>query len=133
MSKCAGIETRGLNNLIAFCDEVASLVYLSISKAFGNVSHNILTDKLVKYKLESSLAEKDLGVLVDKKLSTNQQCAFEAKKANSTLSCIRKNTASRLVEMILSLCSALVRPHLECWVHFWAPQYKKDMDLLEQE
>ena len=62
-------------------------------------------------KLESSYAEKDLGVLVDTKLTVSQQYALATKKANGILGSIRQNIASRLREMVLSLCSALMRPH----------------------
>lgn len=53
--------------------------------------------------LESSLAERALGVLVDK----------------------LRIIATRSKKVILPFCLALVRPHVECHAHFWAPHYKR--------
>ena len=68
---------------------------------------------------------------MDKKLNMSQRCALAAKEVDGILGCIRQSSASRSRDVILPLYSALGRPHLECWVQFWAPQYERDMDILE--
>ena len=45
--------------------------------------------------LESGSVEKDLGVLVDSKLTTSQHWALVAKKANGILGCIKRSVGSR--------------------------------------
>jgi len=88
--------------------------------------------RLRKDLLEYSSVERDLRVLVDDRLTISQQCVLAAKKSSGILGCIKRSVASSPREVLLPLYTALVRPHLECSVQFWAPHFKKHEKLLER-
>ena len=69
---------------------------------------------------------------MDEKLDMSQQCALAVQKVNCILGCIKRGEASREMDGIVPLCSALVRPHLENSTQAWGPQHRKDVELLEQ-
>lgn len=76
--------------------------------------------------LKNSFAENVLGVLVDM-LNKSQTRALPTKKVR-VWDCIGSSAASRSSKMILSLYSALVKPHLKCWVLRWGAQNWRDMN-----
>lgn len=81
--------------------------------------------------LASNFAENAVGVTVDTRLNMTQQCALAAKKVNGILHFIR-SVASRSRNMILTLRSALVRPHLACCIQLWVTHCKRDGAILEK-
>ncbi|KGL73379.1 hypothetical protein N309_03961, partial [Tinamus guttatus] len=119
------LDNWAVKNLMKFSKAKCKVLHLGRNNP--RHQHRLGTDLL-----ESSSAERDLGVMVDDKLTMRQQCALVAKKANGILGCMKQSVSSRLREGILPLYSALVRPHLEYCVQFWAPQYKRDVELLER-
>ncbi|KAK4832613.1 LOW QUALITY PROTEIN: hypothetical protein QYF61_024594 [Mycteria americana] len=80
--------------------------------------------------LESSSAEKDLGVPTDNKMNMSLQCTAAAKEVNSLLSCIRQSVASKSREVGLLLYSHLVR-HIGVLGPVLGSQYKKDAEQVQ--
>ncbi|GAB0187908.1 mitochondrial enolase superfamily member 1 [Grus japonensis] len=117
------LNKQANRNLMKFSKEKCKLLRLGRN----NPRHQYV---LGAAQLDSSLAEKGPGCPLGHQV--DQQWALAAKKANGILGCIRQSIASRSKEVILPLSSALVRPHLEHCVQCWAPQYKRDMDMLDR-
>ncbi|CAM5140517.1 unnamed protein product [Natator depressus] len=113
------------SNRMKFNSEKCKVMHLGINNK--NFSY-----KLGTHQLEITEEEKDLGVLVDHRMTMRCQCDMEVKKANAVLGCIRRGISSRDKEVLVPLYKALVSPHLEYCVQFWSPMFKTDEFKLEQ-
>ena len=77
-------------------------------------------------------SEKDLGVMINKKLSSSEQVQEARKKALRMLGVINRNVSYKSADVLIKLYCAYVRPHLEYCVQSWSPMYEKDSLLLER-
>ncbi|CAM5123271.1 unnamed protein product, partial [Eretmochelys imbricata] len=112
------------SNRMKFNSEKCKVMHLGIN-------NKNFSCKLGMYQLEVT-EEKDLGVLVDHRMTMSRQCDMAVKKANEVLGCIRRGISGRYKEVLVPLYKALVRPHLEYCEQFWSPMFKKDEFKLEQ-
>ena len=76
--------------------------------------------------------QRDLGVLISSDLKWDHQVDECYKRANKVLGMISRNFVYKSRDIILPLYKALVRPHLEYAVQFWAPTLRKHIIKLER-
>ncbi|CAM5134524.1 unnamed protein product [Natator depressus] len=117
------------SNRMKFNSEKCKVMHLGIN-------NNNFCYKLGTHQLEVTEAEKDLGVLVDHRISMSRQCDMAVKKANAVLGCIRQGVSSRDKQVLVPLYKALLYNILQVPLYkalqFWSPVFKKDEFQLEQ-
>ena len=77
-----------------------------------------------RHTLAHTEAEKDLGVVIDKKLSFKNHVAQATAKANRTLGVIRRSFDFLTEKTFVQLYKAMVRPVLEYGQSVWQPAQK---------
>ena len=83
------------------------------------------------HKLEHSIAEKDIGVIIDASLTFDQHICEKIKKGNSLLGQICRTFIFKDKTMMLSLYKSLIRPQLEYGNQVWAPYLIRHICALE--
>ena len=84
------------------------------------------------HKLDKIETEKDLGVIVNDKLSASDQVVEAREMTLRMLGAINRNVSYKSEGVITKLNCAYVRPLLEYCVQAWSPTYEKDCWLLER-
>lgn len=74
---------------------------------------------------------KDLGIIIDERLSFSPHVNSVAKKANSVLGQIKRSFTFKNQDILLNLYKTFVRSLMEHGVQLWNPWLQKDIDVLE--
>ena len=89
-------------------------------------------DSSTKHKIEASVEERDLGVMVTDNLKPSAQCVKAAGKARAVLGLVKRNFRKLDESDFLILYKTYIRPHMEYCVQAWSPYLQKDIQILEK-
>jgi hypothetical protein len=124
------IQTWATTMCMQFHPEKCKVMHLG-SNNQRNKYHMVKQDG-TSHTLTPTEEEKDLGVLIDQKLSFSSHAQTQANKANRILGTIRHTFKALDKEAFLLLYKSLVRPHLEYASPIWHPHLKRDKDTIER-
>ena len=74
----------------------------------------------------------DLGVTFSADMKVSEQCGIAASKGYQILGLISRTIMYKEKQIIVPLCKAIVRPHLEYCIQAWKPYRKTDIDKLDR-
>ena len=90
-----------------------------------------MTDGNSRNKLDSTVAEKDLGVIIDPNLDFDNHISATVKKANRLSGMLMRNITYKHKDIILPLYKSLIRSVLEYGNPVWNPHLRKHINLIE--
>ena len=96
-----------------------------------NVTYNIIANNQLIPITETG-EEKDLGVIVDSKISFKKHINEKCKKARQLTMLIRRSFEYLSPEVFRKLYIAIVRPHLEYAQSIWSPYHNGEIDKIEK-
>ena len=107
-------------------------VVVHMGKRNPKAEYTIRKPDGIRVKLQSTKAERDLGVTVDNELSFSEHIRAATAKANSVIGMLKNAFVCRDVDIWKNMYVSLVRPHLEYAVSVWKPRLRRDIDALER-
>ena len=124
-----------LNNFTDWCTKnrmalnASKCSVISFSRKRSNIESTYFIDQT---PISRVLNVKDLGIILDSKLSYRDHISYIASKASKSLGFIFRVTKNfKNIHCLKALYCALVRSHLEYAVPVWAPYYQNGIDRLE--
>jgi ribonuclease P/MRP protein subunit RPP40 len=125
----SSLETWSDEWLLKFHPEKCTMLRIGTKKS--PLSTYTMHHEGGRVALKWEVTEKDLGILIDEKLTFHEEVNSRVKKANSIVGIIRRSFTHLDEKMFTTLFKALVRPHLEYAVAVWNPHLKKDTNSIE--
>jgi len=80
--------------------------------------------------IEESECERNLGIMVDHRLSFDQHISTIVNKANRLLGQIRRSFVSRNKKVLMPIYKNIIRPMVEYGSTIWSPWKRKSIDLI---
>ena len=106
-----------------------NVIYLDSCKVFDTVPHSTLVYRQERHRLDERINSEERNCLNEwivssstkelRVLNISQKYALAGQKANHSLGCIKRGVSSRTREVVIPLCSILVRSHLEYCAQAW--------------
>ena len=130
-------ECNALQNSLDAVEKWSETWQLKLQPAKSKIMHFGLHNPNFGYtmggkNINSSNAEKDLGIMISTDLKFSHHCSMIASTASRTIGLFMKSFVNRGLDFMVKIWKIYLRPLLESNTQVWSPLYKKDIDRIEQ-